>query len=141
MLVGGGDDEEMLKLAARGLPNVIFSGFVENVGDYLAAFDLFILPSRREGIGSILLDAMGQALPIVASRVGGVPEIVHHEKNGLLIGSERPDQLQDAICALAGSPEVRRSMGKAGKEIARQYTADVMARKYLELYKTALDGT
>ncbi len=83
---------------------------------------------------------MGQELPIVASRVGGVPEIVQHERNGLLIDPERPDQLQDAVCALADSPEVRRSMGRAGKEIARRYTADVMARKYLELYKTALDS-
>ncbi len=138
VLVGGGDDEEMLKRAARGLPNVIFTGFVENVGDYLAAFDLFILPSRREGIGSILLDAMEQGLAIVASRVGGVPEIVHHERNGLLIDAERPDQLQDAICALAASPEMRKTMGEIGRETARRYTADVMASKYLALYKTAL---
>lgn len=73
-LVGGGDDEAMLKARAAGLSNVAFVGFVDNVGDYLESFDLFVLPSNREGIGSILFDAMERALPVVASRVGGVPD-------------------------------------------------------------------
>lgn len=137
MLVGGGQDEAMLKLAAAGLANVTFTGFVENVGDYLAAFDLFILPSRREGIGAILLDAMQSSLPIVATRVGGLPEIVHDGDNGLLIDSERPDQLQAAIVDLIGAPERRAAMGRRGAEFARGYTVDVMASKYLDLYERA----
>ena len=72
----------MLKNAAAGLSNVMFTGFVDNVGDYLAAFDVFVLPSNREGIGSVLFDAMDRALPVVASRVGGVPDIVHDGENG-----------------------------------------------------------
>jgi glycosyltransferase involved in cell wall biosynthesis len=138
LLVGGGRDEAMLKQAAAGLGNLTFSGFVDNVGDYLAAFDLFILPSRKEGIGSILLDAMERRLPIVASRVGGVPEIVHDGENGILIDPERPDQLKSEILRLIDDPELRRRLGDAGHRIAQDFTAAVMCCKYLELYETAI---
>jgi glycosyltransferase involved in cell wall biosynthesis len=138
VMVGGGADEMMLKSAAAGLDNVTFTGFVENVGDYLAAFDIFILPSRHEGIGSILLDAMDQKLPIVATRVGGVPEIVLNGNNGILIDAERPEQLRDAVLRLGKDPELRAQMGARGREIAREYTAQTMAQKYVDLYESAL---
>src|SRR5690606_38104845 len=138
LLVGGGDDEAWLKRAAAGLGNLTFVGFVDNVGDYLAAFDLFVLPSRREGIGSILLDAMEHRLPIVASRVGGVPEIVHDGENGILIDPERADQLKAGVLRLAGDPELRRRYGEQGHSLAQRFTADVMCRKYLALYEAAV---
>jgi glycosyltransferase involved in cell wall biosynthesis len=138
LLVGGGEDEAMLKAAARGLENLEFIGFVENVGDFLGAFDLFILPSRKEGIGSILLDAMEQGLPIVASRVGGVPEVVHDRENGLLIDSERPDQLAAGILEIHDSPDLAQTLGSNGKNIATHYTAAVMCKKYLALYESVL---
>jgi glycosyltransferase involved in cell wall biosynthesis len=138
LLVGGGADEAMLKRAAEGLPNLAFTGHVDNVGDHLAAFDVFVLPSNREGIGSILLDAMEQALPVVASRVGGVPDVVHDGENGLLIEAARPDQLRDAILALCADPERRRALGLRGREFAKDFTAEAMCRKYLDLYATLL---
>jgi len=138
VLVGGGDDEAMLKAAAHGLTNVAFTGFVENVGDYLASFDLFILPSNREGIGGILLDAMGQRLAVIASAVGGLSDIVHDGENGLLIAPARVDQLRDAILLLQAQPERRRAMGERGCEMAKQFTADEMCRKYVELYESVL---
>lgn len=141
VLVGGGADEAMLKEAAAGLGNLTFVGFVENVGDYLAAFDLFVLPSRKEGIGSILLDAMEHRLPIVASRVGGVPEIVRDGENGILIEPERPDQLKAQILRLAQDPELRRRLGDAGHAIAQSFTAAVMCRKYLALYEAAVGAS
>jgi glycosyltransferase involved in cell wall biosynthesis len=139
-LVGGGDDEAMLRELAKGLDNVTFSGFVDNVGDYLAAFDAFVLPSNREGIGSVLFDAMEQRLPIVASRVGGVPDIVHDGINGYLIEAGSVEQLRDAILQLRRSPDVRRAFGEQGAKIAAQYTAAAMCEKYLELYSDALSG-
>lgn len=138
VLVGGGDDEAMLKAAAAGLTNVTFTGFVDNVGDYLAAFDVFILPSNREGIGSILFDAMEQRLPVVASRVGGVPDIVHHGENGLLIDPASPAQLRDAILTLKADPALRRAYGERGRAFANDFTADVMWRKYFALYESVL---
>jgi glycosyltransferase involved in cell wall biosynthesis len=141
VLLGGGEDEAMLKEAAAGLPNIHFVGFVRNVGDYLAAFDVFILPSNKEGVGSILLDAMDQKLPIVASRVGGVPDIVHDGSNGFLIDPARPDQLIAAIVRLRNDPQLRRSFGTRGQEISRQFTAKVMSEKYLALYEECLATT
>jgi glycosyltransferase involved in cell wall biosynthesis len=138
VLVGGGDDEAMLKAAAAGLSNVTFTGFVDNVGDYLAALDLFVLPSNREGIGSILLDAMEQGLPVVASRVGGVPDIVHHRENGLLIDPKSPTQLRDAILTLAADPELRRQYGERGRAFALGFTSEVMWRKYFALYESVV---
>lgn len=138
LLVGGGADEAMLKAKASGLRNLTFTGFKNNVGDYLASFDLFILPSNREGIGSILFDAMEQRLPVVASRVGGVPDIVHHEDNGLLIDPASPDQLREAILRLRRDPELRRAYGTRGCELAKSFTSEAMWRKYLALYESVL---
>ena len=123
---------------SKGLSNVTFTGFVDNVGDYLAAFDLFILPSKTEGIGGILLDAMDQALPIITTRVGGVPEIVRDEENGLLIDAGSTEQLEDAILHLYTDPELRVRLGARGREFSRDFSADEMSRKYLELYERVL---
>ena len=138
VVVGGGDDEAMLKAAAAGLSNMTFTGFVDNVGDYLAAFDIFMLPSNREGIGSILLDAMERALPVVASRVGGVPDIVHNGKNGLLIDPKSPEQLRDAILRLKADQELRRALGERGREFAKDFSSAAMCSKYFALYEGVL---
>jgi len=138
VLVGGGDDEAMLKAAAAGLSNLAFTGFVENVGDYLAAFDIFILPSNREGIGSILFDAMERGLPVIASRVGGVPDIVHDRENGLLIDPASPEQLRDAILTLRSDAQLCRTYGDRGREFAKGFTAEAMWRKYLGIYESLL---
>ena len=133
MLVGGGEDVAMLKTAAAGLGNLTFTGFVDNVGDYLAAFEVFILASNRVGIGSILFDAMEQSLPLVASRVGGVPDIVHHGENGLLIDPASPAQLRDAILHLKANPDLRRAFGERGREFAKDFSGDAMCRNRKEL--------
>lgn len=136
VLVGGGADEAMLKAAAADCNNINFTGFVDNVGDYLAAFDVFILPSNKEGIGGILLDAMDRELPVVAARVGGVPEIVRDGETGILIDPARTDQLKTAILSLQASAELRRTLGANGRAFARNFTPAVMAGKYLSLYES-----
>ena len=138
VLVGGGSDEAMLREMARDLSNITFCGFVDNVGDYLSAFDIFILPSNREGVGSILFDAMEQKLPVVASRVGGVPDIVHDDVNGYLIDAASASQLLDAILKLRADGELRSRLGSAGQDFAKSFTAEVMCEKYLKIYTEAL---
>lgn len=138
VLVGDGPDEGTLRALADGVGNVTFTGFVDNVGDYLESFDVFILPSRKEGIGSILLDAMQHSLPVIASRVGGVPEVVKHRDNGLLIDPERPDQLAEAIVEMYRQPALRHEYGRRGESIASRYTAGVMCGKYMALYEKVL---
>lgn len=138
VLVGGGRDEAMLREMAGSLENLTFTGFVDNVGDYLAAFDMFVLPSNREGIGSILFDAMEQQLAIVASRVGGVPDIVHHNENGLLVEPASPAALYEAIMSLRGDTVRRAEFGEAGRRIAAGFTAGAMCEKYLNIYQETL---
>ncbi len=138
VLVGGGDDEALLKRLGEGLSNLVFTGFVDNVGDYLAAFDAFVLPSNREGIGSILFDAMDRGLPVVASRVGGVPDIVHEGENGFLIDAGDVEGLVAGVLRLVASRELRERLGGCGREVAKRFTAAEMAQRYLELYRKAV---
>jgi glycosyltransferase involved in cell wall biosynthesis len=140
LLVGGGADEPMLRSLAGDLPNLSFTGFVDNVGDYLAAFDIFILPSRREGIGSILFDAMAQGLPLIVTPVGGVPRIVHDGQNGLMIDVDNPAQLADAILKLKLDPELRGRFGARGRQIAVLHTPPQMAQSYLEIYLSIVES-
>jgi len=138
VLVGGGSDEGMLRGLARGLDNLSFTGFVNNVGDYLGAFDIFVLPSRREGIGSILFDAMEQSLPLIVTPVGGVPRIVEDGENGLMIDVDSPGQLADAIVRLEADAPLRTRMGAIGRRLAENHTPPQMAQAYLELYRSVL---
>jgi glycosyltransferase involved in cell wall biosynthesis len=139
VLVGGGQDEGMLRGLASGLDNLTFTGFVNNVGDFLGAFDVFILPSRREGIGSILFDAMEHSLPVIATPVGGVPRIVVEGQNGFLIDVERPDLLADRILRLKSNPELRGTMGAVGRQMAVGHTPREMADAYLRVYRSIVD--
>jgi len=77
-------------------------------------------------------------LPIVATRVGGVPDIVHEAENGFLIDPARPDQLIQAILRLRSAPELRRTLGERGFELAKNFTASIMCEKYVELYRGCL---
>ena len=130
----------MLRDLAGGLDNLVFTGWVDNVGDYLAAFDIFILPSNKEGIGGILLDAMDRSLPIVASRVGGVPEIVRDDEDGILIDPASPGQLADAILNLKADEHLRQRLGSRGRQIASGFTAELMASRYFEIYNRHCGG-
>jgi len=139
LLVGGGRDESMLRGLASGLDNLTFTGFVNNVGDFLGASDMFILPSRREGIGSILFDAMEHSLPVVVTPVGGVPRIVFEGQNGFLIDVDQPQQLADAILRLKSDPALRKQMGEVGAQMAVGHTPPQMADAYLRVYRAILE--
>ncbi|NCU01585.1 glycosyltransferase [Candidatus Macondimonas diazotrophica] len=134
LLIGSGEDETALRHEAADLAQVVFTGFVENVADYLAALDVFVFPSREEGLGSTLIDAMVQGLPIVASRVGGIPELIEHERTGLLVPPGDAAALAAALARLTGDPDLRRRLGSAAQAAAAAYTPEAMAAAYLDLY-------
>lgn len=135
VLLGEGKDEATLKQAAAGLGNLSFAGYVNNVGDWLAAFELFAFPSLHEGLGSVLLDAMSFALPIVATRVDGIPEIVRHDVNGLLVAPANDAELAAAIARLADDAGLRQRLGASGQKVAADYTPESMAQRYRALYQ------
>jgi glycosyltransferase involved in cell wall biosynthesis len=135
VLVGSGRDDERIRNAAKDMENVSFTGWVENVGDHLAAFDLFVLPSLNEGLGSILLDAMQFGLPIVASDVGGIPDVVENGDNGFLVPPGDSVALADAIVRLYRDSEMRNAMSTAARLRAENYQPESMVEHYWELYQ------
>jgi len=134
LLLGRGEDEAALKERARGLSNLTFGGFVENIADYLAAADLFAFPSRHEGLGSVLLDAMRLGLPIVAARVGGIPDILGDD-NALLIPPNDPQALTEALTRLIDDNALRRQLAESAKSRAGRYSPDAMADAYETIYR------
>jgi glycosyltransferase involved in cell wall biosynthesis len=139
VMVGSGLDEAILKSSAADLTNVVFTGQVEQVGDYLRAFDVFLFPSRHEGLGSILLDVLDLGLPVVATRVGGIPEIIEDGVNGILVKPGDVGAMQAALLALSSDAELRARLGAAGRRTAAAYTASRMAESYLALYRSILE--
>ena len=102
-VVGEGPERKKLQEQAvdLGLDNgVRFEGFRTNIGDYLAAADALIMPSRTEGLPMTLVEAAAFGKPVIGSDVGGIPDIVEHEKNGILVPSENVPALGDAILQL-----------------------------------------
>ncbi|MFP4136919.1 MAG: glycosyltransferase family 4 protein [Halomonas sp.] len=133
---GQGEDAEELKRESEGMDNVTWMGFKENIGDYLAGLDVFAFPSHNEGLGSVLLDVMDLGVPIVASDVGGIPDIVSHEDTGLLFTSGDSDGLTQALERLRDSYRLREALSGSAKQQLTRYSAEVMAESYLELYKS-----
>ena len=136
LLLGSGRDEARFREAMSGLGNIELLGFVNNVGDYLAAFDLFVFPSLHEAVGSTLLDAMHFGLPIVATNVGGIPEIIDDGTNGRLVEAERTDQLLAAITAILDDPAELDRMRTANQKKSALFGADRMADAYEEIYRS-----
>ncbi len=140
LLIGTGRDEAALRARAADLANLHFVGEVADVGNYLAACDVFLYPSRHEGLGSILLDAMAFGLPVVATRVGGIPEIIGEGVNGLLCEVDDIAGLTAAVMTLYSDPGLRERFSAANRERARQYSAAVMTKRYVEVYRDVLSG-
>jgi glycosyltransferase involved in cell wall biosynthesis len=139
MLCGSGRDEARFRAAAEGLDNVEFTGFVDNIGDYYGAFDLFVFPSLREAIGSAMIDAMYFGLPVVATKIGGIPEFLEDGVNGRLIEPERPEQLVAGIRDLLDDPDWAASVRAANTEKVMTLDAATMADRYEEIYREILD--
>lgn len=135
VLVGAGRDEARLRLAAAGLDNLHFAGEVANVGDYLAACDLFLYPSRHEGLGSTLIDALVAGLPVVATAVGGIPEIIRDGENGVLVRPDEPEALESAVAAFVEDVGLRARVAAANRLRAQQFSAATMTSRYARLYQ------
>ena len=131
----------MLRAAAAGLTNLYFVGYVDNVADYLAALDVFVFPSRHEGLGSTLLDAMAFGLPIVATRVGGIPEIVKDQVNGFLVQVGDTDAMVGHLQTLLRDGSLRRTISAANLQAAELYTALQMALRYEKIYEGIIART
>lgn len=140
LLLGEGEDEQKLKAMAKGLSSVEFIGFVQDVGAWIAVFDLFVFPSYQEGLGSTLLDAMQGDCPIIASAVDGILDVIEHNLNGLLVRTGDAEQLANAIEQLYLDADQRQAFAQAGQQRLGLYSPQHIAERYQVLYQAILDG-
>jgi colanic acid/amylovoran biosynthesis glycosyltransferase len=138
-VVGEGPAGDALceRAAALGLDGrVRWLGAVgqDEIRRHYAEADAFCLPSFAEGVPVVLMEAMAMALPVVATRIAGIPELIDDGESGLLVAPARSDELADALARLAGSPELRAQLGRAGRRaVTDGYDADRWARALAEL--------
>lgn len=142
VIIGQGEEEAALRQQVQRLNvehAVTFAGFQENVAPWMEAMDIFVLPSLWEGLGRVLLEAMSLSLPIVASNVGPIPEVVSDGKTGHLVPPRDPQALAAAILRLVGAPEERRTMGQAGlKRVQHEFSIEKMVAKTTAVYRQCL---
>jgi glycosyltransferase involved in cell wall biosynthesis len=115
---------------------VFFLGFREDVPQIMASLDLFVLSSHKEGMGSSILDAMASRLPVVATQVGGIPEVVVNEETGLLVPPRNPSALANAILRIYANQGWGAELGQSGYELAhKKFSAEAMASKIIDAYE------
>ncbi|OGN29624.1 MAG: hypothetical protein A3A33_05260, partial [Candidatus Yanofskybacteria bacterium RIFCSPLOWO2_01_FULL_49_25] len=123
VIIGGGEDFEKIKkdVADKKLENkIILTGFIMDASKYLKAFDIFILPSLKEGLPYVVLEAMNAGLPIVASSVGGLTDLIENEKNGILIPPKNAGEITEVLGELIHHPAKRKKYGEHSLELATQ---------------------
>lgn len=135
--LGSGPLEAALKTRASELgiaKRVEFLGAQSDVAAFLKQTDIVVLPSRWEGLGLVLIEASLSARPIVAARVGGVPEVIEDKKNGLLVPANNPERLAQAIDWLIDHPKEARAMGWRACNNAERFDLGQMVANYEKLY-------
>lgn len=138
VIMGEGEQRTHLekRIAAHGLgAHITLTGFVEDAKKYLSGLDMFVLPSVKEGLPYVLMEAMAAGLPVIAARVGGIPDLISHQQNGLLSTSKNHYNLKEHIHKLIASPEQRIQLGMhAQKTIEVSYSLDRMIMQTSHLY-------
>jgi glycosyltransferase involved in cell wall biosynthesis len=117
--------------------SVFLLNSIDDVASYLNASDLFILPSRFEGLSNSLLEAMACELPVISTRVGGSTDIIEHGSNGLLVDVDNVEQVLNAIAYVFDDSRLAASLGnRARKTIEEQHDLNTIADEYVMLYKS-----
>jgi glycosyltransferase involved in cell wall biosynthesis len=137
-IVGEGPSRAALEgeIGERGLADrVRLLGERRDIPALLRAFDVFVLPSRAEGMSNTILEAMATGLPVIATDVGGNPELVEPEMTGCLVPSGNPQALETALRTYVADPHLRSLQGKAGRErVLQHFSLERMAQAHRGLY-------
>jgi glycosyltransferase involved in cell wall biosynthesis len=135
-VVGDGPDREALHRSAAGMPRIAWAGWRSDVRACMAAADVVAVPSAYEPFGIVLLEAMAQAKPVVASRVGGITEILRDGVTGEAVPPGDPAALAASLAGLLGDPARARALGAAGRRrLETVFVGDAVARGHLRLYE------
>ncbi|HST03232.1 MAG TPA: glycosyltransferase family 4 protein, partial [Chloroflexia bacterium] len=127
---------ELQARAQESCSPVVFAGARQDIPQLLGAMDVFVLPSLNEALPIVILEAMAVGLPVVATRVGGVPEIVQDGVTGLLVPPGAEDALLDALSRLAHDPFLRVKLAQAGRgQVRGNFTIKQMARNVEAIYE------
>ena len=139
MIVGEGPERERLEIAADSSgcrESVVFTGQSSDVWPFYSAADVFVLPSHSEGSPNVLLEAMAAGIPIVATMVGGVPEMVEHNQSALLVPANDPPALTAAIArALTDSSLAQHLTANASSLVRTRYSPESYVRSLTEIYR------
>jgi glycosyltransferase involved in cell wall biosynthesis len=144
LMVGDGPDRDQTERRAKELGVVrecFFLGYQDDVTAFLAAFDAFVLPSGNEGTPVSAIEALGAGRPVVATRVGGVPDVVRDGVDGYLVEAGDVAGLAEALARLAADPELRDRMGAAGRErVLPRYAVERLIDDVDRLYRSLLEA-
>ena len=143
VLVGRGSEDENLKILVRKLGiaegMVIFTGFRNDIEDIVNSFNLYIQPSLSEGHPLAVLEAMSAGIPVIASAVGGIPELFNREQYGTLATSGSSESLYARLLEFVCQPEVFLAKALAAREhVLETFSIARMSRKYIEVYEQAI---
>lgn len=142
LLFGQGPLRRRLERRARGLGitgQLRFCGFASDWPALLPGLDLLMHPARREGLGSVLLEAMSAGVPVLAAAAGGIGELLEDGVDGRLIDPESDTGWIEAAVTLASDPNARRQLAAAARrKLERRFTITAMAERYLEVYRHVL---
>jgi len=139
LLVGDGAERAHLGAIAASMgvaERLRMTGETTDVASYLAAADVVAVPSRNEGMGRVIVEAMALGLPVVATAVGGIPDVVTDGECGRLVGPEDVDALAAALIELGRDPALRRKLGEAAVRRAEAFSTAVASEKLLAVYAT-----
>jgi glycosyltransferase involved in cell wall biosynthesis len=145
LVSGAGPEEFNLRRLARDLGIADHVTFIPNLLDFstsLAAMDLFCLPSLRQGLGTIMLEAMALGKPVIATAVGGVYSVVRHNQTGLVVPPSNNAQLAQRILELLNDPVQARAIGEAARRmVQKEFGVERMVRQTADLYHEVLAET
>lgn len=142
VILGIGEDKEKLQnlIRAHALQDmIILGGFLPNAATYLKAFDLFILPSLKEGLPYTLIEAMHAGVPIVATHVGGIPDLIENNTNGIVVPPKNSEALARGIKQLIADKKLRGQFAKeSAKKVSTKFSFEAMIRHTIALYQQQL---
>lgn len=136
VIIGEGSEERALKVLAGELrlKDVSFLGRRKNLVSVLEKSALLVLPSREEGFGMVLLEAMHVGVPVVASETGGIPEIVRNGENGILVERENPDALSAGIITTLQDAALREKLTSNGRETVKRFSWEKASSEVDSIY-------
>ncbi len=138
IILGKGEMESVIEnqIAENNLTNVSLMGHISSLGNWLEAADLLINPVHAEGLGAMLLDAMLAEVPIIATKVGGIPDIIEDGYSGILIEDNDHEALAKYIHRLASEPELKDMLTQSASASLEPFMIEKTAEQYLTLYQS-----